>query len=84
MGWLILLLVTAICGLVFYLLWVSSEPDEGTDRQEPFSDEEIMQARLDLHRIERRVDLMLAKHDQRRHAEATKQAIAEALENDRR
>lgn len=82
MGWLIVLIILVICGLVAYLLWASCSPDVGADLDEPFSLEEELQARLDLYRIKRGVDVTLAKHEQRREAERVKQAIAKALEDD--
>lgn len=82
MGWVILTLI--ICGVGGYLLWASSQPDNGGKftHEPPPSEAELLQARLDLHRIERGVDVALAKQEQRREAERVKQAIAKALGGD--
>jgi len=73
-------LVLFVCCLIGYLVWVSSEAD-GTPSEPPPTEAELLQARLDLHRIDRGIDLVLARQEQRREAERTKQAIADALEN---
>jgi hypothetical protein len=48
----------------------------------PPTEEELLQARLDLQRIERDVDVTLAREEARRHGQRTKEAIAEALEGE--
>ena len=77
--------VLIISCLVGYLVWVSSAPDSAAHsfHEQPPTEAELLQARLDLHRIERGVDIALAKQEQRREAERVKQAIAEALRDDR-
>lgn len=82
MGTVLVVILLAVCGLIAYLLWTSVAPDEGSDLHGPFTAEEELQARLDLHRIQRRLDLTLAKHEQRRETERVKQGIAEALDQD--
>lgn len=84
MGAVLVVILLAVCGLVVYLLWASVAPDEGSDLHGPFTTEEELQARLDLHRVQSRLDLTLAKHEQRRETERVKQSIAEALESDER
>ena len=76
-------LVLLICGFVAYLLWISSR-SEDIATEPPPTEEELLQARLDLHRIDRGVDLALSKQETRREAERTKLAIAEALDDERR
>ena len=78
MAGLIIVLILIITVLVGYLMLASSAT--GVIRPErPPTEEELLQARLDLHRVERGVDLALAKQDQRREAERVKEAIAETL-----
>lgn len=81
----LVILVILVCGFLTYRLWLSSAPEGGGPAagDGPFTKEEVMQARLDLHRLERRAELTIAKHEQRREAAAVKQAIAEALEDER-
>ncbi|MGD9735222.1 MAG: hypothetical protein AB7V58_06375 [Solirubrobacterales bacterium] len=79
----IIVLILVIVGLVGYMVWASVEVDSYPSEPAP-TEEELLQARLDLHRIERGVDLTLAKQEQRREGERTKEAIAEALEGDQR
>lgn len=78
---LVIALVLGIAACIGYLVWVSTTPDEigGKTEEPPPTEAELLQARLDLHRVERGVDLALAKQDQRREAERVKEAIAEAL-----
>ena len=65
--------------VIGYLAYISSQP-EAAESEPPPTEAELLQARLDLHRIERDVDLSLSKQETRMAAERTKQAIAEALE----
>lgn len=76
----ILLVVLFTVGFIGYLVWISSEPD-ATTTEPPPTEAELLQARLDLHRIDRGIDLVLAKQEQRREAERTKQAIVDALDH---
>ena len=64
-------------GLV-YRIWVRS-PARPRPSGPPPSDAELLQARLDIYRVQRGVDASLAGHEAHREAELTKQAIAEAL-----
>jgi hypothetical protein len=78
----LVVILLAACGLIVYFLWASIAPDEYQDLRGPFSAQEEQQAHLDLHRIQRRLDLALAKHEQRWETERVKQGIAEALDDD--
>ena len=72
--------VLVICWSVFLMLRASVREDGGGEMAGPFTEREVSQARLDLHRLQRDVDLTLARHEQHREAERVKQAIAEALD----
>jgi hypothetical protein len=74
----IVVLVVVMSLVIGYLVWISSQPDAYASEPPP-TEAELLQARLDLHRVERGVDLSLAKHESRHAAEQTKQAIADAL-----
>jgi len=79
---LVVVLVTIIAVGIGRLAWLSSTPTEIPTIPPP-TEAELLQARLDLLRVRRGVDVALAAHEARREAELTKQAIAEALENGR-
>lgn len=80
----VVLVLLAILGILAYLIWTSQQQDSvRTELEEvPPTEAELLQARLDLHRIDRGVDLTLAKQEQRREAERVKQAIVDALDGD--
>jgi hypothetical protein len=65
--------------VIGYLAWVRSRSEPPAETDAPPTDTELMQARLDLQRIERGVDLTLAREEARREGQRTKDAIAEAL-----
>jgi len=74
----LVLIGAAVIGL---LVWVGSK--SGTVAAEPPPTEaELLQARLDLHRIERGVDQILAREEAHRRGQQTKDAIAEALKDE--
>jgi hypothetical protein len=78
----VVILVLLIVGGIGYLVYVSSEA-QVIEREPPPSVEELLQARLDLHQIERGVDLSLSKQEAQMAAERTKQAIADAMDDQR-
>jgi hypothetical protein len=61
-----------------YLAYISSQPG-ATESEPPPTEGELVQARVDLYRVERSVDAALGKHEARLAAERTKQAIADEL-----
>lgn len=73
------LLVLAICAGIAYLMWATVQPDESNDIDGDFSPEEIVRFRLEQHRIQRRLDTRLTRHEQRREAERVKRELAEAF-----
>jgi hypothetical protein len=75
-------LVLIFVGLVGYMVYASYGMD-GPPPGPPPTEEELLQARLDIHRIERGFDLKLARQDSRRAAAETKRAIADALDDQR-
>ncbi len=75
---LVIVLVLICVGLVGYMVRESMKQD-GYAAEPPPTDEELLQARLDLLKIERGIDLTLAKQESRRYAQRTKEAIAEAF-----
>jgi hypothetical protein len=77
----VVLTVLIACG-IGYLVYTSSQPDWSEPTEPPPTEAELLQARLDLHKVERGTDLALAKQEIRREAERTKQAIAEALDGE--
>lgn len=77
----VVLVVLIACG-IGYLVYASSQPGWSEPPEPPPTEEELLQARLDLHRIERGVDVTLAREEAHRHGQRTKEAIAEALENE--
>jgi hypothetical protein len=84
MAALVIVLVLFISGLVGYLVWASCQADDNrrTLDEAPPTPEELMQIRVDRHRIQRRLDVRLAKQAQQREATRVKEAIAEAMEDD--
>ncbi len=78
---LIIVLVVIVAGLVGYMVWAGSTPKPGTSSLDdrPPTDEEVLQARLDLHRVQRRLDVRLAQHEQRQAADRLRREIAEVL-----
>lgn len=73
-------LVVAIALGIGRLVYISSGSEPSTVEPAP-TEAELLQARLDLLRIERGVDISLAREEARREGLRTKEAIAEALEN---
>lgn len=79
----IVVLVVVIAVAIGYLVWLSCSPFQVEETEPPPTEDELLQARLDLHKIERGVDLALAKQESRMASARTKEAIAEALDNER-
>jgi hypothetical protein len=79
----IVVLVVVIACAIGYLVYRSSQPDWVEPKEPPPSEAELLQARLDLHRIERGVDVTLAREEAHRLGEQTKQSIADALDDQR-
>ncbi len=77
---LIVVLVLIIAVGIGRLVWLSSTPVE-IPNDPPPTEAELLQARLDLHRVQRGVDTALATQEARREAELTKQAVADALQD---
>jgi hypothetical protein len=78
----VVLVLLISCG-IGYLVYKGSQPDWVQPSEPPPTEEELLQARLDLHRIERATDVTLAREEAHRHGQRTKEAIAEALEDGR-
>jgi hypothetical protein len=78
----VVVLVLVLAAVIGYLVWLSCTPVE-IKSEPPPTEEELLQARLDLHRIERGVDVTLAREEAHRHGQRTKEAISEALEDER-
>lgn len=78
----IVLVLIIACG-IGYLVYRSSQPDWAEPPEPPPTEAELLQARVDLHRIERGVDIPLAREEAHRNGQRTKDAIADALENER-
>jgi hypothetical protein len=76
----IVVLALILVAVIGYIIWANTEvpPIEA-----PPTDAELMQARLDIYRISRCVDVTLAGQEAHREAERTKQAIADALDDQR-
>jgi hypothetical protein len=79
----VVVLIVALAIGIGWLVYVSSTPDWAEPTEPEPTEAELLQARLDLHHIERAVDLNLAKEEAQRHGQRTKEAIAEALDNGR-
>lgn len=78
----VVLIVLAAC-FIGYLVYISSQPDWQEPSEPPPTEEELLQARLEIAKAERGVDLALAKQESRMASVRTKEAIAEALEDGR-
>lgn len=76
----IVFLIVVLVLAIGYLVYVSSKPDWSEPIELPPTEEELLQARQDLLRVARGVDLALARQEARRESERVKAAIAEELE----
>lgn len=81
-GWIVVVILIVLL-IVGYRAWEKRRWPDSSVSEPPPTEAELLQARLDLLRIERGVDVALAKQDARREAQRTKDAIAEALEDGR-
>lgn len=79
---LLIALTVVFLALVGYMIYGSSPPDTFASELPP-TEAELYQARLDIAKVEHGVDLALSKQELRRASERTKEAIAEALEDER-
>lgn len=76
----IVVLVLVLACLIGYMIWASTG---APPIEPPPTYDELLQARLDWLRIERKTDVALANMEVRQAAERTKQAIADALDDQR-
>jgi hypothetical protein len=79
---LVVVLILLFAGLVGYMVYASSQPDAFAN-QPPPTEEELLQARLEIAKVEKGIDLALAKQETRMASARTKEAIADALEGER-
>jgi hypothetical protein len=79
---LLVVLVVIFLGLVGYLIYASYGID-GYRAEPPPTEEELLQARLDIAKAEKGIDLALSKQESRQASARTKEAIADALEGER-
>lgn len=75
----VVVLVLIIAAAIGYLVWVSSKQDWAEPTESPPTEEELLQARLDIAKVEKGIDLALSKQETRMASARTKEAIAEAL-----
>ena len=76
----IVISVLVLACLIGYMIWLNTEVPPV---ERPPTDAELLQARLDIHRVRRGIDVSLAGQEARREAELTKRAIADALDDQR-
>jgi hypothetical protein len=73
-----IILALLLAGLVGYKIWASVEPYEYTNEPPP-TEEELLQARLEILKVEKVVDVALAKQDHRREFDRIRQALDDDL-----
>lgn len=78
----IVVLVVLIAFGLGYMVWASSG-GEGTVYESLLTEEELIQVRRDIYKIEQGVELELSKQEHRQAGARTKEAIAEALKDQR-
>jgi hypothetical protein len=76
----IVITVLIAAAILAYKVWAGTE---APPVELPPTETELLQARLDIHRVSRGVDASLAGSEAHQEAERTKQAIADALDDRR-